>query len=81
MPRGDGTGPLRGRGVGAGRGMGQRLEGQRGGGMGRMGRTGAGMGPAGECICPKCGARAPHQVGVSCNMQKCPTCGTLMMRK
>jgi len=81
MPRGDGTGPPRGKGAGAGRGMGQGPGGQRGAGAGRMARAGAGMGPAGECICPKCGATAPHQVRVPCNTQTCPTCGTPMVRK
>lgn len=78
MPRGDGTGPTgqgpmtgRGMGGGAGRGMGT-------GGKGRMG--GRGLGPGGECVCPQCGTRAPHERGVPCFQQKCPQCGNQMTR-
>jgi hypothetical protein len=72
MPRGDGTGP-RGQGPGTGRGMG------RGGGRGRMG--GRGLGPGGNCVCPNCGARAPHQQSVPCMQMKCPKCGAAMTRE
>ncbi len=72
MPRGDGTGPT-GQGPGTGRGMG------RGGGMGRMGGPAA-AGPEGDCVCRKCGARAPHQRGVPCTQIACPKCGTKMAR-
>jgi hypothetical protein len=71
MPRGDGTGPA-GRGPGTGKGLG------RGGGRGRMG--GSGLGAGGECVCPNCGYRAPHQVGSPCYEIKCPKCGTPMAR-
>lgn len=47
-------------------------------GRGRMG--GFGLGPSGECICPKCGTKAPHQRGVPCYEQKCPKCGARMTR-
>ena len=67
MPRGDGTGP-----PGGGRG---------GGGGGRMGGNRPGAGPAGECVCPNCGATAPHQLGQPCNQVSCPKCGTRMIRK
>jgi len=67
MPRRDGTGP-----PGGGRG---------GGGGGRMGGTRPGAGPGGECVCPNCGATAPHQVGQPCNQVSCPKCGTRMIRK
>ena len=40
----------------------------------------AGMGPGGECVCPACGAKAPHQTGVPCTEQKCPACGQSMIR-
>ena len=72
MPRQDGTGPAGG-GPGTGMGMGK------GGGRGRMG--GSGMGAGGNCICPKCGTKAPHQRGVPCNTIKCPSCGSIMTRE
>ncbi len=59
---------LPGRGAGMGRGMGR----------GRMG--GFGLGPGGECVCPKCGFRVPHQRGIPCFQHKCPKCGTPMVR-
>ena len=61
-----------GRGQGRGRGMGPERGGGRGGGYG--------MGPEGECVCPNCGSKAPHQLGVPCYNQRCPKCGTMMMR-
>jgi hypothetical protein len=70
MPRGDGTGPT-GAGPMTGRGTGA-------GGRGRMG--GRGLGPEGECLCPQCGERAPHERGIPCYEQKCPKCGTAMVR-
>ncbi len=55
-----------------------------GGGFGRCGGRGLGggygMGPSGECICPNCGHREPHQRGIPCYAMKCPSCGTLMTR-
>jgi len=75
MPRGDGTGPTRqGPGTGMGRGRGQGL-----GGRGRGG--GFAAGPGGNCICPGCGHRAQHQVGVPCNKIECPKCGQPMTRE
>ena len=49
-----------------------------GGGRGRMG--GKGLGPGGECVCPQCGQRAPHQQGIPCYQQLCPQCNTPMTR-
>jgi predicted DNA-binding protein (UPF0251 family) len=65
---GRGTGPGRGLRRGIGPGMGR----------GRMGGTAAG--PVGECKCPDCGNRVPHQIGVPCVQRKCPKCGSMMMR-
>jgi len=62
-----------GQGRGGGRGMGQGRGRGRGGG-------GYGLGPGGECVCPNCGYKGPHQVGVPCYNQKCPKCGTMMTR-
>jgi len=70
---GQGGGQGMGRGAGAGQGTGAGI-----GGRGRMG--GRGLGPDGECLCPQCGARAPHQRGIPCIEQKCPNCGTAMTR-
>ncbi|MFW6137952.1 MAG: hypothetical protein ACOC7U_02145 [Spirochaetota bacterium] len=73
MPRGDGTGPP-GQGFGTGRGRG-------GGGRGRMGGNRPGAGPSGNCICPHCGAKVPHERGRPCYDVSCPQCGTKMMRE
>ena len=69
---GRGMGPGGGRGVGRGRGPG-------GGGLGR-GR-GFGPGPGGNCICPSCGTKVPHQAGIPCREQSCSKCGTRMVRE
>jgi len=65
MPRGDGTGPPR-RMVGRG---------------GRMGGTRPGAGPGGNCVCPRCGTKVPHQKGTPCYNLNCPKCGTKMVRE
>ena len=52
----------------------------RGAGMGRGRMGGFGLGPSGECVCPKCGFRVPHQRGIPCFQHKCPQCGTPMVR-
>jgi predicted DNA-binding protein (UPF0251 family)/predicted Fe-Mo cluster-binding NifX family protein len=74
MPGGDGTGPrgMGGRGAGCGRPSGSAV--------GRQGARGAGRGPAREVICPNCGERMPHQLGIPCFQQKCPKCGSAMVR-
>jgi len=76
MPRGDRAGPPEGGGPGSGGGIG------RGGmGGGRMGGTRPGAGPGGDCVCPACGAKAPHQRGTPCYNMSCPKCGTRMVRE
>jgi len=55
------------------------------GGFGRMigwrGRMGgSGMGPSGECVCPSCGYKVPHERGVPCATVTCPKCGSKMIR-
>jgi hypothetical protein len=56
----------------------------RGRGLGRGGRGrqpgGFGLGPSGECICPGCGTKVPHQTGVPCYEARCPKCGMPMTR-
>ena len=39
------------------------------------------MGPFGYCLCPKCGEKIPHKAGKPCREEKCPKCGTRMMRE
>lgn len=63
-----------------GRGFGRGLG--RGGGRGRMGGPYA-AGPGGTCVCSNqdCKHEIPHQAGVPCFQQKCPKCGSAMVRK
>jgi hypothetical protein len=72
MPRGFGRGSS-GSGRGAGQGSGR--------GGGNMGGGRMNAGPGGECVCPSCGATAPHQAGVPCYQTRCPKCGITMARK
>ncbi len=41
----------------------------------------SGLGPTGYCICPKCGTRIPHRSGIPCKQERCPNCGTVMLRE
>jgi len=63
-----------GRGGGAGRGLGR--------GRGRM-VGGFAAGPGGICVCvnPQCKNEIPHTAGAPCYQQKCPKCGSPMVRK
>ena len=72
MPRRDGTGP---RGQGPGSGRGRRSDGGRGQG------GGFGAGPEGNCVCPSCGLKVGHKLGVPCYEMKCPKCGGVMSRE
>ncbi len=67
MPGRDGTGPT---------GQGARTGRRPFGGAGRGGAPGA----DGNCVCPSCGATAPHARAVPCYTIKCPSCGSQMTR-
>ena len=56
---------------------------RRGFGAGRGGNRGdkPGSGPAGNCICPNCGAKVSHIAGNPCNERECPKCNTIMTRE
>lgn len=69
-------GSNRGGGRGAGRGGGKG----QGRGTGRMGGSQA-AGPDGFCICPECNHKVTHQAGKPCYDQKCPECGSAMLRE
>jgi len=60
---------------GGGQGQGRGRQGR-----GRMGGPLAG-GAGGACLCPKCGQREPHELGVPCAQKQCPKCGTAMTRE
>lgn len=47
---------------------------------GRGRRGGRALGPAGNCVCPNCGATVPHRTGVPCFDIICPKCGSKMTR-
>lgn len=63
-------------GSGSGGGQGR---GRGGPGLGRMGGPSA-AGPGGDCVCPQCGRREPHELGVPCMRKRCPACGVAMTR-
>jgi hypothetical protein len=79
MPRGDRTGPPGGGGPGTGRGSGKGI-GRGSAGSNRMSGNRPGAGPGGDCICPNCGERLPHQAGTPCYSLNCPKCGAKMVR-
>ena len=55
--------------------------GGQGQGRGKGGGNRPGVGPSGNCICPKCGYKEPHKVSVRCIDQKCPKCGSRLIRE
>jgi predicted Fe-Mo cluster-binding NifX family protein len=77
MPQGDGTGPS-GQGPGTGKGMGGKGQSR---GRGLMGGNRPGAGSGGNCVCPACGTKVPHQQGMPCYRMKCPDCGQNMARE
>ena len=66
----------KGQGMGGGKGKGQQDQSGRGRGMDER----RGLGPAGDCVCPGCGHKAPHERGKPCIEIKCPECGLYMTR-
>jgi len=40
-----------------------------------------GLGPEGFCFCPKCGFRKRHVAGVPCIEERCPHCGSSLIRE
>jgi len=40
-----------------------------------------GMGSGGFCICPRCDYKKAHIAGIPCREEKCPKCGTRMVRE
>ncbi len=63
-----------------GGGQGGRGQGTGGGGKRQGMGGGRGLGPAGECICPNCGEKVPHERGTPCFDMTCKKCGTSMAR-
>jgi predicted Fe-Mo cluster-binding NifX family protein len=64
--------------------------GQRGGAGGACRGVGAGTGGSSSgkrsgtsdsCLCPVCGAKAPHERGIPCFQVNCPQCGKPMVRE
>jgi predicted Fe-Mo cluster-binding NifX family protein len=64
---------------GAGRGPGSGCRGARAG----AGGSGPGRrsGTSDSCLCPVCGAKAPHESGIPCFQVNCPQCGKPMVRE
>ncbi len=59
-------------------GVGRRIHSR---GQGRRRRMGGfAAGPEGYCVCTKCGYKILHQRGIPCHQQKCPKCGSPMIR-
>ena len=68
-----------------GQGRGQGLQSGAGAGKGGAGRAGkarhGGLGAEGSCICLMCGHRIPHEPGMPCIEERCPTCGVALVRE
>jgi Zn-finger nucleic acid-binding protein len=39
------------------------------------------MGEGGFCVCMHCGTKILHRENISCRAQRCPKCGTAMLRE
>ena len=50
-------------------------------GIGQGAGNEPGSGPGGNCVCPKCGHKEPHEAGQRCLDRTCPKCGTRMTRE
>ena len=61
--------------------IGKGMESRQGRGLGRRRGRAAGPGPGGFCICPKCGHKQQKTTGIPCLSQKCPKCGTPLVRE
>lgn len=46
-----------------------------------MPRTPEHLGPQGYCVCVKCGRRFPHRRGIRCTEERCPVCGSALLRE
>lgn len=75
--RRNGSGQIPKRGQGPGRGQGSAKGMGRGGGK----ASGQGLGATGICACPKCGFEKSHRRGVPCMEERCPNCGSVLLRK
>lgn len=53
----------------------------RGGGRGRGSGGGRGLGAYGTCVCLKCGYSMVKKAGKPCLDERCPTCGTALVRE
>jgi NAD-dependent SIR2 family protein deacetylase len=39
------------------------------------------LGRGGTCVCVQCGTRVPHEDGVPCRTQRCPSCSASLLRE
>jgi hypothetical protein len=53
----------------------------RGGGRGRGSGGGRGLGASGRCVCMKCGYSASKNIGIPCLDERCPSCGSALVRE
>lgn len=72
MPKGQGNGAGQGNGTGQG-----SINGGKGSGQGNR----PGSGPGGNCVCPKCNTKVPHQRGTPCTAMACPKCGSTLIKE